>query len=63
MVCFHSRLGPESPTSGGEGSFYPPGAGRTPFTWEIYTCFQGSRGGPECLLELAVSQISLIQNN
>lgn len=41
MICLHSLLGPESPTSGGNGSFYPPGTGRTPFTWEIYLPLSG----------------------
>lgn len=54
---FTHLLGPESAASGGKGSVILLSHG-------IFTsCFQGREGGSECLLELAVSEVSLIQNN
>ena len=64
MICLHSLFLAVNPL---------PLVGRVPFILLVQgghlshgrfiSRFQGYKGGSECLFELAVSQISLIQNN
>lgn len=54
---------PEFPLSRDKDALHPPGTGRMFPMEALFLAFRGTKEGESVLLALAVSQITLIQNN